>query len=317
MSKDNKKSPELILAELEKKYGMHKVKISQMNVVSTGSYSLNAATNINGYPKGKLIEIFGAESSGKSTMVLHAIAEFQRAVPEKKAALIDYEYSFDANYAKSLGVDVESLLIYQPDNQEVGYDMIISLLEEELCSLIVIDSHTAAIPSKVIEGAMGDSTIGLQARNNSKFLGKIKGLIDKSQTTIIGVSQTRVNIGGMGDTNVPTGGSAWKFYADMRLKVWKSNDKENELNKTTIDVVKNKCAVPFGKAEFNIVWGEGIDTMKEIIDIATDKNVIKKSGSWYSYGEVKLGQGANGVKETFADNPELLEEIKLKTFSNE
>lgn len=309
MSKE-KKSPELVLAELEKKYGMQKVKISEVEVVSTGSYSLNKATNINGYPKGKLIEIFGAESSGKSTMVLQAIAEFQKAVPDKKAALVDYEYSFDANYARALGVNVESLLIYQPDSQEIGYDMIIALLEEELCSVIVIDSHTAAIPSKVIEGEMGDSTVGLSARNNSKFLGKAKSLIDKSKTTVLAVSQTRVNIGGMGDTNVPTGGSAWKFYADMRLKVWKSNDKVNELNKTTIDVIKNKCGIPYGKAEFNIVWGEGIDNIQEIIDMAVEKNVIKRAGSWYSYGETKLGQGTTGVKETFNDNPELLEEIK-------
>lgn len=316
MSKE-KKSPELVLAELEKKYGMHKIKISTIDVVSTGSYTLNAATNVNGYPKGKLIEIFGAESSGKSTMVLHAIAEFQKAEPSKRAALIDYEYSFDAKYAASLGVNVDNLLIYQPDNQEVGYDMIISLLEEELCSLIVIDSHTAAIPLKIIEGDMAASTIGLQARNNSKFLGKVKGLIDKSKCTIIAVSQTRVNIGGMGDVNVPTGGSAWKFYADMRFKVWKSNDKDNELNKTTIDVVKNKCGVPFGKAEFNIIWGEGIDTLQEIISIALEQGVIKRAGSWYSYGDIKLGQGTEGVKNAFADNPEMLEEIKIKIFNQD
>lgn len=314
MSKD-KKSPELILAELEKKYGMHKVKISEVEVVSTGSYSLNAATNIGGYPKGKLIEIFGAESSGKSTMVLHAICEFQKAIPDKKAALIDYEYSFDASYARSLGVDVDNLLIYQPDNQESGYDMILSLLEEELCSIIVIDSHTAAIPSKIIEGEMSDATIGIQARNNSKFLGKAKGLIDKSKTTVIAVSQTRVNIGGMGDVNVPTGGSAWKFYADMRFKVWKSNDKVKELNKTTIDVVKNKCGVPYGKAEFAILWGKGIDSDQEILDLAVAKDVIKRSGSWVSYGDMKLGQGFDNTKEFLLDNPEVYQEIKNKVFN--
>jgi recombination protein RecA len=312
MSKEEKKSPDAILALLEKKYGMQKVKAQKSEIVSTGSYALNSATRLGGYPKGKLIELYGAESSGKSTMVLHAIAQFQKACPDKKAALIDYEYSFDKGYAESLGVDVENLLIYQPDSQEVGYNMILGLLEAHICSLIVIDSHTAAIPLKVIEGEIGISTIGLSARNNSNFLGKAKGLIDKSKTTIIAVSQTRVDIGGMGDTNKPTGGSAWKFYADMRLKVWKSNDKDNELNKTTVDVVKNKCAVPFGKAEFNILWGIGIDNIQEIIDIAVMKDIVKRAGSWYSYGEVKLGQGVNGVKKLFEDNPELMEEIKNK-----
>lgn len=316
MSKE-KKSPDLVLAELEKKYGMEKITKGNKEVISSGSFTIDKATHLNGYPKGKLIEIYGPESSGKSTIVLHAIAEAQRVVKDKKVALIDYEYSFDAEYAQSVGVDLEKLLVYQPDSQESGYDMIIGLLTEELCSMIVIDSHTAAIPVKVIEGEMGDSTVGLQARNNSKFLGKIKGLLDKSGTILLAVSQTRVNIGGMGDTNVPTGGSAWKFYADMRLKVWKSLEKEKEQNKTTVDIVKNKCANPFGKAEFNIVWGKGIDRIQEILDFAVEKDVVKRSGSWFSYGDIKLGQGANGVKELFENNPELYEEIKNKVLSNE
>jgi recombination protein RecA len=316
MSKE-KKTPEAVLAELEKKYGLQKVTKEEIKIVDSGSHAINKATNLNGYPVGKLIEIYGQESGGKSTIVLHAIAQFQKSIPEKKAVLVDYEYSFDPRYAAKLGVDIKNLIIYQPDNQESGYDMIINLLEEQICSVIVIDSHTAAIPLKVIEGEMGDSTIGLQARNNSKFLGKVKGLIDKSNTTIIAVSQTRTNIGGMGDVNVPTGGNAWKFYADMRLKVWKSNDKANELNKTTVEVIKNKCAVPFGKAEFNIVWGLGIDNQQEIIDFAVEHNIIKKAGSWYSYGETKLGQGTAGVKEMFDSNPEMYEEIKNLVLNNE
>jgi len=312
MSKEKKeeRSHDQILAELEKKWGLQKAVVLPKEIVSTGSYTLDIATGLGGYPKGKLIEIYGPESSGKSTMMLHALAEFQKACPDKKAALIDYEYSFDAAYATSLGVDVDSLLIYQPDSQESGYDMILGLVTSGICSLVVIDSYTAAIPLKIIQGEMGDATMGLQARNNSKFLGKLKGLIEKSNTTVIGVSQTRVNIGGMGEVNTPTGGSAWKFYPDMRFKVWKSNDKDKGLNRTTIDVVKNKCSAPFGKAEFNIVWGEGIDNYIEILEIACERGVAKQAGSWYSFGDIKLGQGSNGVRTTFEDNPELFEEVK-------
>lgn len=309
------KGADATLAELEKKYGLGKVSRSSLTIVDSGSYTINRATNLGGYPLGKLIELFGQESSGKSTIVLHAIAQFQKAFPNKKVALVDYEYSFDLKYAQSLGVDTDELVVYQPDNQEQGYDMIIGLLEKELCSLIVIDSHTAAIPEKIIEGEMGDATMGLAARNNSKFLGKIKGLLERSQTLVMAISQTRTNIGGMGDVNVPTGGNAWKFYADMRFKIWKSLDKEGHLNKTTLDVIKNKCASPFGKAEFNINWGSGIDTLQEILDLGLEAGIIKRAGSWYSYGEEKLGQGAKGVKELFQTNPELFEEVKDKVLN--
>lgn len=308
--KEEKQGIDKVLADLEAKYGLGKLKKEELKIIDSGSHTINAATGLGGYPLGKLIEIFGAESCGKSTIVLHAIASFQKNIPNKKVALFDYEYSFDLGYAENLNVNTNDLLIYQPDNQEQGYDMIIGLLEKEICSLIVIDSHTAAIPAKVIEGEMGDITMGLQARNNSKFLGKIKGLLEKSQTLCLAVSQTRANIGGMGDVNVPTGGNSWKFYSDMRFKMWKSNDKVNELNKTTLDVIKNKCEKPFGKAEFDIIWGEGIDNIQEIIDLGAESGVIKKAGSWFSYGETKLGQGSNGVKEVFKSNPELLEEIK-------
>lgn len=308
-----KKPIDAVIAELNKKHGLNTVKKEDLTIVSSGSYTIDRATGIGGYALGKLVEMYGPESSGKSTVCLHAIKAFQSAFPDRKVALFDYEHSWDKKYAISIGVDVENVLIYQPDDQEQGYDMIVSLIEKEVCSLILIDSHTAAIPKKIIEGEMGDITMGLQARNNSKFLGKIKGLIDRHKVAVIAVSQTRANIGGMGTGDISTGGNGWKFYADMRFKIWKSLDKEHESNKTTIDVIKNKCANPFGKAEFKINWGTGIDNIEEIITMAEESDVIKRAGSWYSYGDIKIGQGANGVKKTFDDNAELFEEIKTKT----
>lgn len=308
-----KKPIDAVIAELNKKHGLNTVKKEDLTVVSSGSYTIDRATGVGGYALGKLVEMYGPESSGKSTVCLHAIKAFQSAFPDRKVALFDYEHSWDKKYAISIGVDVENVLIYQPDDQEQGYDMIVSLIEKEVCSLILIDSHTAAIPKKIIEGEMGDITMGLQARNNSKFLGKIKGLIDRHKVAVIAVSQTRANIGGMGTGDISTGGNGWKFYADMRFKIWKSLDKEHESNKTTIDVIKNKCANPFGKAEFKINWGTGIDNIEEIITMAEESDVIKRAGSWYSYGEIKIGQGANGVKKTFDENAELFEEIKTKT----
>lgn len=309
---NNKNSVESKIADLEKKFGLATAKKEELKVVSSGSYTIDKATGLGGYPLGKIIEIFGPESSGKSTILLHAIKSFQTNVPDKKVALFDYEHSWDKRYAASIGVDVDNVLIYQPDDQEQGYDMIIGLLEAEACSLIMIDSHTSAMPKKIIEGEMSDITMGLQARNNSKFLGKIKGLLAKSNTLLMAVSQTRANIGGMAPGDISTGGNGWKFYADMRFKVWKSLDKEKELNKTTLDVIKNKCEKPFGKAEFNIDWGTGVDNVGEIIDIAEELDIVKRAGSWYSYGEVKIGQGMNGVKKTMDENEELYNEIKTK-----
>lgn len=314
-TKEQKRSTTDVLAELEKKYGLNVASGETLSVVSSGSHTINAATGIGGIPRGKLIEIYGPESSGKSTISLEITASFQQAVPDKRVALFDYEHSYDIKYATSLGVDTDKLLIYQPDSQEQGYDMIIGLMEADLCSLIIIDSHTAALPIKIIEGEMGDITMGLQARNNSKFLGKVKGLMGRTGTSMIAVSQTRANIGGMGEVNVATGGNGWKFYADMRFKIWKTLEKANEANKTTLDVIKNKCAKPFGKAEFDIVWGEGIDNVGEILDMGVENGTIKRAGSWYSWKDMKLGQGTNGVKELFNDNPELLQEITQEVLS--
>jgi recombination protein RecA len=308
--KVEKKGVEAILAELEKRYGLERKKLESNIVVSTGSIQLNVAMGIGGTALGKIIEIFGPESSGKSTITLHQMAEYQKAFPERKVALFDYEHSFDKGYAKSLGVDVDNLLIYQPDDQESGYDMIIELVKNQIVSCIVVDSQTAASPKAIINGEMGDATIGLQARNNSKFCLKIKGLLDINKATLFFISQTRDAIGGMGESTTTTGGKAIRFYSDVRWKVWKMNDKANELNKTTVDVVKNKLDKPFGQAKIDILWGIGFDSVGEIIDYASDFGLIKKGGAWYTLDEdIKL-QGMDALKEFFEDNPERF--LKLK-----
>lgn len=310
--KTEKVGIEALIAELEKRHGLERTKPENNRIVSTGSLQLNKAMGVGGTAVGKIIEIFGPESSGKSTITLHQIKEYQKAFPEKKAALIDFEHSFDKRYAKSLGVDVDNLLIYQPETQEQGYDMILSLIEKEITSCIVIDSQSAATPKAVLQGEMGDATIGLQARNNSKFCLKIKGLLDNHNCTLFIISQLRDAIGSMGEPTTTTGGKAIKFYADVRWKVWKLNDKVNELNKTTIDVIKNKLDKPFGQAKVNILWGIGFDEIGEIIDYAVEFDFIKKAGAgWYTIGETKL-QGDEKVKQFLEDNPELLEEWKTK-----
>lgn len=310
--KVEKQGDEAVLADLERKYGMEKPPLHDQVITSTGSIQLNQAMKIGGTALGKIVEIFGPESSGKSTIMLHQIAEYQKAFPNKKVALFDYEHSFDPEYATNLGVDVDALLIYQPDNMESGYDMILGLIQKELVSCVVIDSQTSAPPKAVVDGEMGDSTIALQARINSKFCLKAKGQLSIHKAILFFVSQTRNNIGSMGDPNTTTGGLAIKFYADVRWKLWKTAKKDDELNITTIDVIKSKVGKPYGQAVVNIIWGKGFDTVGEVINYGEDLGILKRGGSWYSYGETKLGQGLENVKQLMEDNPELYEEIREK-----
>lgn len=296
------------MQKLETKYGVGTIiygkNVSEeLEVVPTGSLGLDIATNIGGYPVGKLIEIFGPESSGKSTMTLHAIAKFQKV--GGKCALVDYEQSFDRVYATALGVDVDALIIVQPENQEDGYNIMEELIRTGKFRLVVIDSHTAALCKKRIEGEVGETVMAVEARNNSTALGKIKPLLRSNRCTVIGVSQLRADIGGYGDPNKPTGGNAWKFYTDMRLKVAKEIQKDKESNKTTITIIKNKCARPFGIAIFNIQWGIGVDRTQEILDFAVSFKILEKGGGgWYTLGEGNKLQGDDKVKEFLADNPE-------------
>jgi recombination protein RecA len=264
-----------------------------------------------------MYELFGPESCGKSTLTIHQLLEYQLAVPDKKVALIDFEHAFDKNYAKSIGLDINPnrFLIYQPDSLEDGYNMVLGLVESEIISCAVLDSQTAATPKAIINGEIGDATIGLQARLNSIFCLKIKSLLSKHNCSLFVISQLRSDIGGMSQGDKPSGGNAWKFYADARWKVWKMNDKINELNKTTVDVIKNKLASPFGQAKFNINWGTGISKEDEVLDYACDFDIIKKAGSWFSYGDTKLGQGSDKVITLFKDNPEFYEEIYDKVIA--
>jgi recombination protein RecA len=294
---------------------MGRPSINELIITSTGSVQLDQAMKIGGTALGKIVEIFGAESSGKSTIMLHQIAEYQKAFPDRKVALFDYEHSFDPRYATNLGVDVDKLLIYQPDNMESGYDMILGMIEKDLVSCVVVDSQTAAPPKAVVDGEMSDSTIALQARINSKFCLKVKGQLSIHGATLFFVSQTRDAVGSMGETTITTGGKAIKFYADIRWKLWKTAKKDDELNITTIDVIKSKVGVAFGQAVVNILWGKGFDTVMEILDYAENFGIIKRGGSWYSYGETKLGQGIEKVKQLMDDNPELYDEIREKVIN--
>jgi recombination protein RecA len=313
--KPEKQGNDAILDLLEKKYGMGRASMDELIIVSTGSVQLDQAMEIGGTAIGKMIELFGENSSGKSTLSLHQMAEYQKAFPERKVALFDYENSFDKAYAEAIGINTNDLLIYQPDSQEAGYNMILALIQKDLVSCIVIDSQTAACPKAIIDGEMGDSTIGLQARNNSKFCMKVKGLLTIHKTTLFIISQTRSNIGGYGDPTITSGGNAIKFYADARWKIWKIGDKEHEANKTTVDIVKSKIGKPFGQAKFQIQWGIGISKEREILDYAIDFGIIIQAGSWFSYGETKLGQGIEKVQHLMDDNPELYEEIREKVIN--
>ncbi|MBQ1887031.1 MAG: recombinase RecA [Bacteroidales bacterium] len=286
-----------------------------VSIIPTGSIALDHALGIGGYPRGRVIEIYGPESSGKTTLAIHAIAEAQKA--GGIAAIIDAEHAFDRTYAKKLGVNVDTLLISQPDNGEQALEIADSLIRSGAIDIVVIDSVAALTPKAEIEGDMGDSKMGLQARLMSQALRKLTANISKTNTCCIFINQLREKIGIMfGNPETTTGGNALKFYASVRLDVRKlSQLKDGDDatgNRARVKVVKNKMAPPFRKAEFDIVFGEGISKVGEIVDLGVDLDIIKKSGSWFSYGDSKLAQGREAVKQLLKDNPELCEEIEAK-----
>ena len=286
-----------------------------VSIIPTGSIALDHALGIGGYPRGRVIEIYGPESSGKTTLAIHAIAEAQKQ--GGIAAIIDAEHAFDRTYAKKLGVNVDTLLISQPDNGEQALEIADSLIRSGAVDIVVIDSVAALTPKAEIEGDMGDSKVGLQARLMSQALRKLTANISKTNTCCIFINQLREKIGIMfGNPETTTGGNALKFYASVRLDVRKlSQLKDGDDatgNRARVKVVKNKMAPPFRKAEFDIVFGEGISKVGEIVDLGVELDVIKKSGSWFSYGESKLAQGREAVKQLLKDNPELCEEIDTK-----
>ena len=315
------KALQAAMSKIEKDFGKGSImrmgdeKIEQVDVIPTGSIALNAALGVGGYPKGRIIEIYGPESSGKTTLAIHAIAECQKA--GGTAAFIDAEHAFDRFYAQKLGVDVNNLYISQPDNGEQALEIADQLIRSAAIDIIVIDSVAALTPKKEIEGDMGDSAVGLHARLMSQALRKVTSTISKTNTTCIFINQLREKIGVMfGNPETTTGGNALKFYASVRLdirKVTAIKDGDNVIgNQVRVKVVKNKVAPPFRKAEFEITFGEGISRVGEIVDLGVDLEIIKKSGSWFSYGESKLGQGRDATKALLKDNPELCEELEAK-----
>lgn len=312
MAKQKKEEEVVTLDSLEKKYGFGKPVLEGKRIVPTGSLALNEAMYIGGTVVGKIIELFGAESSGKSTLTLYQMREYQKAFPDRKVALLDYENSYDKNYARVIGVNVDDLLVYQPDTMEQGYDLIIDLVKNKFVSCVVVDSQTAATPKAVLEGEMEDSTIGLQARLNSKFCLKIKGLLNSNDVTLFFISQLRDMIGvSYGDPSVTTGGKAIKFYSDIRWKVRKSVDKDNEMNKTIVEVVKSKVGKPFGVAELGILWGVGIDRLGEIITYGTRFGFIEKTGAWLNVADTKF-HGESNLREFLSDNDGLTDELETK-----
>jgi recombination protein RecA len=309
------------LERLEKVYGKGAIMklgdapIEDMNVISTGSIGLDVALGVNGFPKGRVIEIFGPESSGKTTLALHAIAESQNN--DGIAAFIDAEHAFDRFYAEKLGIDVQNLLISQPDNGEQALEIADNLIRSGAIDIIVIDSVAALTPKSEIEGEMGDSKMGLQARLMSQALRKLTSTISKTNCCCIFINQLREKIGVMfGNPETTTGGNALKFYASVRLDIRRQTQiKEGENivgNHVKVKVVKNKVAPPFRSAEFDIMYGEGISKTGEIVDLGVEYNIVKKSGSWFSYGETKLGQGREAVKQLLHDNPDLAIELEEK-----
>jgi recombination protein RecA len=321
VNKEKLKALQLTLDKLEKTYGKGAVMklgddvVEEMEVIPTGSLTLDLALGIGGFPRGRVIEIYGPESSGKTTLAIHAIAEAQKQ--GGICAIVDAEHAFDKFYAENLGVDTENLLISQPDNGEQALEIAENLIRSGAIDLLVVDSVAALTPRAEIEGEMADSQVGLQARLMSKALRKLTSTISKTGCCCIFINQLREKIGVMfGNPETTTGGNALKFYSSVRVDIRRSSQiKDGDKvigNRTKVKIVKNKVAPPFQRAEFDIMYGTGISKSGEIIDIGVDLNIIKKSGSWFSYGDTKLGQGRDAVKQLLADNPELTEELETK-----
>lgn len=320
---EKQKALRATMDKIEKTYGKGSImkmgdeEVVEIGVISSGSIALNVALGVGGYPRGRVIEIYGPESSGKTTLAIHAIAEAQKA--GGVAAFIDAEHAFDRFYAEKLGVNIDELIISQPSSGEEALEITEQLIRSSAIDIVVIDSVAALTPKAELEGEMGDSKMGLHARLMSQALRKLTGTISKTNTTCMFINQLREKIGVMfGNPETTTGGNALKFYASVRLdirRIGAVKDGEDMMgNHTRVKVVKNKVAPPFRKAEFDILYGEGISRLGEIVDLGSDLGVIKKSGSWYSYQETKLGQGREAAKNSIKDNPELAEELERLVF---
>ncbi|MFN4083884.1 MAG: recombinase RecA [Bacteroidia bacterium] len=318
-AKEKLRALQLTIDKLEKTYGkgtvmkMSDKQVDEVEAISSGSLGLDMALGIGGYPKGRIIEIYGPESSGKTTLTLHAIAEAQKK--GGIAAFVDAEHAFDRNYAEKLGIDVENLIISQPDDGEQALEIADALIRSGAIDIIVIDSVAALVPKAELEGDMGDSKMGLQARLMSQALRKLTGTINKTGCICIFINQLREKIGVMfGNPETTTGGNALKFYASVRLDIRRIGQIKEGMdiigNRTKVKIAKNKVAPPFRTVEFDIIYGEGISKIGEVIDLGVDLDIIKKAGSWFSYNDTKLGQGRDAVKQLLKDNPELFAEIE-------
>ena len=323
INKEKQKALRATMDNIEKTYGKGSImkmgdeEVVQIEVISSGSIALNVALGVGGYPRGRVVEIYGPESSGKTTLAIHAIAEAQKA--GGVAAFIDAEHAFDRFYAEKLGVNIDELLISQPSSGEEALEITEQLIRSSALDLVVIDSVAALTPKAELEGEMGDSKMGLQARLMSQALRKLTGTISKTNTTCMFINQLREKIGVMfGNPETTTGGNALKFYSSVRLDIRRigavKDGEDMKGNHTRVRVVKNKVAPPFRKAEFDILYGEGISRLGEIVDLGSDLGIIKKSGSWYSYQETRLGQGREAAKTSIKDNPELAEELEKLIF---